>query len=111
MHHVRHMGLNRAEQMLSDYVRTHGDERQYWQEKVRSICRNISDEHVAAGRLDLEIRAYFRERASVVRMLRDAVAQEGLTRISMRGLAEYWIRLWTAPRKKASPRLPFEDGF
>lgn len=105
------MGLNRAEQVLSDYVRTHGDERQHWQEKVLAICRNIPNEHDAAGRLEVELKAYLRERASVVKELKETVSQEGLAHISMRGLAEYWIRLWTAPRKKASPRLPFEGGF
>ncbi len=104
------MGLNRAEQMLSDYVRTHGDERQHWQEKVRSVCRNITNEHEAVARLDAEIRAYFRERASVVEELRETVAREELTRLSMRGLAEYWVRLWTAPRKKPSPKPSFGEG-
>lgn len=105
------MGLNRAEQVLSDYVRTHGDERQHWQEKVLAICRNIPNEHDAAGRLEVELKAYLRERASVVKELKETVSQEGLAHISMRGLAEYWIRLWTAPRKKASHSSPFESGF
>ncbi len=105
------MGLNRAEQLLSDYVRTHGDERQHWQEKVRAVSRISPNEHEAAGRLDSEIRAYFRERASVVKELREAAAQEGLVHVSMRGLAEYWVRLWTAPRKKPPPKQAFDDGF
>lgn len=105
------MGLNRAEQVLSDYVSTHGDERQHWQEKVRAICRNIPNEHDAAGRLDVELKAYLRERASVVKELKETVAHEGLAHISMRGLAEYWMRLWTQPRKKSSPRPLFDGGF
>ncbi|MBE7539872.1 MAG: hypothetical protein HS122_15865 [Opitutaceae bacterium] len=94
------MGLNRAEQTLSDYVLTHVDERQYWQEKVREVCRNFSDEHEAARRLEAAIKVYFRERASVVRELGEVAAREGLTAVSLRTLAEYWIRVWTVPRKK-----------
>ncbi len=94
------MGLNRAEQMLSDYVQAHPEERQFWQSKVQSAHQRSLDEHDLAHRLEAELWAYYRERASVVKELREAVAREGMVRISMRGLAEYWIRLWTRPKPK-----------
>ncbi len=100
------MGLNRAEQMLSDYVQAHRDERQFWQSKVQSAHRRAADEHDLAHRLEVEIWAYYRERASVVRELRETAGREGIVRISMRGLAEYWIRLWTTPKPKPPQALP-----
>jgi len=94
------MGLNRSEQMLSDYVQGHPEERQFWQDKVRTVSRKHTDEHEAALRLDAELWSYYRERSAVAAPFRDAVARDGNGRVSMRGLAEYWIRLWAIPRPR-----------
>ncbi len=107
------MGLNRVEQMIFDYVQTHRDERQFWQAKVQSIQQKYPDAHAFAHRLELEIWAYFRERAAVSGELRESSPRDAPVRVSVRGLAEYWIRLWTTPRPKAPNRnapdpLPFD---
>jgi hypothetical protein len=94
------MSLNRSEQMTLDYVLSHADERHYWQDKVRSIEKASSDIHAAAVALDIELWYYFSERSSVVEPFKSAAERDGLRRISMRSLAEYWIRLWTPPRTK-----------
>ncbi len=94
------VSLNRSEQMIYDYLQVHPDERHYWQEKVRAIAKNSADDHVAADRLQGDLWAYYVERSAVAAPFKDTVRREGLQRTSMRNLAEYLIRLWTAPRPK-----------
>jgi hypothetical protein len=98
------MSFNRSEQMIFDYVQSHADERQYWQDKVRSIARNTPSDHVASIELDVELWHYFAERSRVVNPFKATVQKEGLKRISMRNLAEHWLRIWAPLRpKKKSP--------
>jgi len=97
------MSLNRSEQMIFDYLQRHVEERQYWQEKVRAEARRSPDDHVAADRLQVELWRYYVERSAVVAPFREVAQREGLPRTSMRNLAEYLIRLWTAPRPKPKP--------
>jgi len=97
------MSLNRSEQMIFDYLQRHVEERQYWQEKVRAEARRSPDDHAAADRLQVELWRYYVERSAVAAPFREVVQREGLQRTSMRNLAEYLIRLWTAPRPKPKP--------
>jgi hypothetical protein len=99
------MSLNRCEQMTLDYVMNHIEERQFWMEKVRSTARTTNSDHETAAQVEIELWAYFCERSSVVEPFRSSVPREGLKRISMRNLADYWIRLWTPPRKKTSANV------
>ena len=101
--HAGAMSLNRSEQMIFDYLQRHVEERQYWQEKVRAEARRSRDDHVAADRLQVELWRYYVERSAVVAPFREVTQREGLQRTSMRNLAEYLIRLWTAPRPKPKP--------
>ncbi|HRE81973.1 MAG TPA: hypothetical protein PLN52_13025 [Opitutaceae bacterium] len=105
------MALNPSEQLLLDYVTSHPEERQFWQEKVRAFARTYRDDHEAAARLETELWAYYRERSAVARPFRERVAREGLTRVSMRGLAEYWLRLWTSPKPKgkSQQKAPWDE--
>ena len=94
------MSLNRSEQRLFDYLQSHRDERQHWEQKVRSIVREISDEHVACLRLEAELWRYYLERSAVAAPFKEAARHEGLARTSMRNLSELLVRLWTEPRRK-----------
>ncbi|MEY3774631.1 MAG: hypothetical protein RLZZ129_1411 [Verrucomicrobiota bacterium] len=97
------MSLNRAEQMIFDYLRQHPDERQHWETKVRAAAKSAPDDQVAAAGLQGELWRYYLERSEVVAAFREAVQREGRQRTSMRNLAEYLIRLWTPPRPKRKP--------
>jgi hypothetical protein len=86
--------------MILDYVQSHADERQYWQDKVRTVAGNTPSDPAAATELDFELWHYYAERSRVVDPFKAIVQKEGLKRISMRNLAEYWLRIWTSPRPK-----------
>jgi len=103
--HRGRVSLNRSEQTLCDYVMQHPEERHFWQQKVRDAAQQSADDHAAARRLEADLWAYHVERSGVVEPFRSNAAREGLARTSMRNLAEYLLRLWTAPRPKpARPR-------
>ena len=103
------MSLNRSEQLLHDYIQQHREERQFWQNKVRSIVTGTNDGPSAVARLDLELWRYLEERSSVVPVFVAAARSYGTKRISMKNLAEYLVRLWTEPRpKKPSSGTPVE---
>jgi hypothetical protein len=93
------MSLNRAEQMVFDYLQGHSEERQYWTHKVQKTVSGSQDDHVAATSLEAELWRYFEERSAVAAPFRDVARREGIQRTSMRNLAEYLIRLWIAPRR------------
>ena len=101
--HVGGVSLNRTEQRIFDYIQGHPEERQYWQNKVQSIAAAEGDPHAAARRLEAELWHYYKERSGVVPDFREVVAREGLSRTSMRNLAEHFLRLWVAPRPKKPP--------
>ncbi len=94
------MSLNRSEQMILDYVQLHVDERQFWQDKVRSIGKASASDHDAASEVEGELWQYFVERSRVVEPFKGCAQRDGLKRISMRNLAEYWLRMWMPPRTK-----------
>lgn len=98
--HRGRVSLNRSEQTLCDYVMQHPEERHFWQQKVRDAAHQAADDHAAALRLEADLWAYHVERSGVVEPFRSNAAREGLARTSMRNLAEYLLRLWTAPRVK-----------
>lgn len=95
------MSLNRSEQLICDYVEENPEELRFWREKVKGVVHEENDPHQAAGELAEQLGAYATERAAVVSAL-DGVVDPATARVpSMRNLAEYWIRLWTAtPAKK-----------
>ena len=103
------MSLNRAEQMVDTYVQANADERNFWKEKVYALASKEKDHHTAAGFLEPELWRYFEERAAVVEPFRGFAEKEGTKKISMRNLAEYWIRIWgpvQAKRNKGKSRPP-----
>ena len=99
------MSLNRCEQRVFDYLEHRRDERQFWQDKVRSAARIEADHHLAAATLAAELWRYYEERSAVAAPFREAVRLEGLQRTSMKNLAELLLRLWVEPKpkKKAMP--------
>jgi hypothetical protein len=103
----RQMSLNRTEQLVSDYVEQHPEEKSYWVEKVRAAARAEGDERGAAARLADDLWTYVVERSAVAQPFRDRARHEGLSRTSMRNLAEHWLRLWVPPRPK--PAKPPKD--
>jgi hypothetical protein len=102
------MSLNRSEQMLNDYVEAHPEEKRYWVEKVQAAAAGADDADAAAA-LAHDLWAYFEERSGVASPFREVAQREGLRRTSMRNLAEYWLRLWVAP-KPASGRRTADLG-
>ena len=106
------MSLNRSEQLVSDYIESHPDEKAYWVEKVRSIANADPDTYASAARLADELWAYYEERAAVAEPFQSIARREGLRRTSMRNLAELWIRLWVAPKpKRPEAGKKFADYF
>lgn len=101
------MSLNRAEQMVFDYLQQQPDEKRHWQEKVSTISARARDPHVAAMELDEALWRYFEERSAVASPFRETAQREGLRRISLRNLAELLFRLW-AP-VKVQPRADGEE--
>lgn len=97
------MSLNRCEQLLLEYVERNRDERQYCIHKVQRLATLNPSPHVAAERLDGELWGYYVERARVVPALREVAGIDGMTRTSMRNLAEYLLHLW-APQKPNTMR-------
>ena len=106
------MSLNAREQMVFDYVQTHPEERHYWFEKVHKTCAASTDDFEAVRMLEQDLWRYFEERSAVAAPFRDVARREGLSRTSMKNLAEYLVRLWTQPRSKksAAPRENAEFG-
>jgi len=94
------MSLNRAERMIFDYLQAHPEERHHWLHKVQTAAAGAADDQVAAVRLEAELWGYFEERSAVASPFREAARRDGLRRTSMKNLAEYLLRLWTAPRAK-----------
>lgn len=102
------MSLNRSEQRVYDYLQGHKEERQYWLNKVQSLCRREPDEHAAAAQLAGDLWRYYEERSSVAEPFKTAARLEGHQKTSMRNLAELLIRLWTEPRPKKKKEPPEE---
>jgi len=102
------MSLNRAEQMVFDYVQGHPDEKRHWLDKVTALSARARDPHEAAVALEEELWRYYEERSAVASPFRELAQREGLRRTSLRNLAEYLLRLW-APvkaRKKSADGEP-----
>ena len=99
------MSLNRCEQRVYDYLQRHPDERHYWQGKFQRLSKAAEDERIAIEQLEPELWRYYAERSTVVSSFKEAVATEGISRTSMKNLAELLMRLWTEPRpkKKSAP--------
>jgi hypothetical protein len=93
------MSLNRTEQQLLEYVQRNPEERHYWQQKVRAADSAHADRHEASLLLDAELRRYLDERAQVVAEFREYAGPAG-KRLSLRNLAEYWLRMWGTPKPK-----------
>lgn len=104
------MSLNRCEQRVFDYLQGHPEERHFWVSKVQSICKRSGDDPSAVAQLEPELWYYYKERADVVSLFKEAARAEGLQRTSMKNLAELLVRLWVEPRPKkktaATPPAP-----
>jgi hypothetical protein len=94
------MSLNPVEQRIREYVESHPGERQHWAEKVRDAERMSPVVSAAAIRLEVELQRYLRERVSSESVRKKWFADVGPEKVSLRNLAEYWIRVWTPPRAK-----------
>jgi hypothetical protein len=94
------MSLNRCEQRVFDYLQRHPDERHHWQGKFQRLAKATNDERIAIEQVEPDLWRYYVERSSVASPFKEAVAAEGLSRTSMKNLAELLMRLWTEPRTK-----------
>jgi hypothetical protein len=101
------MSLNRAEQMVFDYLEAKSDEKRHWHDKVTRVSAQARDPHAAALELEEELWRYFEERSAVASPFRESAQREGLRRISLRNLSELLLRLW-AP-VKVKPRGDGEE--
>lgn len=95
------VSLNRYEQILSNYVETHPEEKRYWTAQVTDLAKRSTRREEAALRLNALLWEYFEERSRYQSPFREIVVAEGMGRISMLNLSEYWLRLWApAPPSK-----------
>jgi hypothetical protein len=72
------------------------------------MAAGVADGHAAAVELERELWRYFKERSQVVSSFREAAAHQGSQRVSLRNLAELWLRLWAPPKPK--PKANPSDG-
>jgi hypothetical protein len=100
------MSLNRSEQALYEYIRSHPEERQHFADKVRAIVAASAETAQAVARIDTELWRYYEERSAVVPVFREEVIKFGLRRTSMKNLAEYLVRMWI----EAKPKKPSAAG-
>lgn len=91
---VRNMSLNHTEETLFEYLRSHAEERHYWEAKVQAAMGKSSDSHAVSTSLALELWQYLEERSRSVPVLCEAGPREPGARISLRNLAEYMMRIW-----------------
>ncbi len=103
------MSLNHAEKLVYDYLHAQPDELRHWQGVVRREATRETDLHAAATWLDGALWRYYAERAEVAEPFRGVARREGLTRTSMRNLAELLIRLGIAP--SAQPPKPAGEPY
>jgi hypothetical protein len=95
--------MNRCEQTIIDYLKTHPHERQYLQDKVQMFVTRSAEIPNAVTRIDSELWRYYEERCAVVPAFREALGPGTPRKISMKNLAEYFVRLWTEPRPAKAP--------
>ncbi len=107
---IQGMSLNRAEQVLFDYVEKHAEERQFWTAKVRDHMARSRDDFATAASLALELRRYWDERARVGALPGERVGADRNppALASFRNLAEHLMRLWgpARPRRPAANERP-----
>jgi len=97
------MSLNRVEQAVHEYISHHPEERHFIQDKVRSLSTGAEGAPLAVARIDAMLWRYFEERSAIVPAFREDVRVHGARRMSMKNLAELFIRLWTEPKPKKPP--------
>lgn len=100
------MSLNRAEQMLFDYIQGHSEERHHWQMKVReaaALRRKDAPAHGTATHLEEELWQYCQERHAAGVVLDNRFSISEIQKISMRNLAEYLLRVWGPISRKTGP--------
>jgi hypothetical protein len=89
------VSLNRCEDALLRYVRTHPDEHRFWTARVLDLDRAGGSPAERTQALEGELRAYAAERIRADPGLADAF---GAARTSLRNLAEHLLSAWTPPR-------------
>jgi hypothetical protein len=100
---VRTVSLNRAEQILFDYVERHAEERHFWQGKVRDLMSTTEDSFSVSAQLALQLTAYWHERRGVGSLPAGVESGKDLALISFRNLAEHLMRLWGPTRAHRPP--------
>jgi hypothetical protein len=102
------MSLNRFEQQVLDYIQRNPEERHYWEQKVRAVAAAEGDVHTASLVIDAALWEYVQERARVVAEFSEYGPPPGKAfakRISLRNLAEYWLRMWVPPKRVKSGKV------
>ncbi|MFA5056851.1 MAG: hypothetical protein WC485_01945 [Opitutaceae bacterium] len=99
------MSLNRAEQLLFDYIQSHTEERHFWQAKVRAASQQEANELITTSALAHELRFYYRERSQAAALPGEVSFHDDVKNVSFRNMAEHMLRIWglirTAKRAKA----------
>ncbi|MGH8020217.1 MAG: hypothetical protein ACREIA_18450 [Opitutaceae bacterium] len=89
------MSLNRSEDALLSYLRSHPDEERFWRARVQNLDRGGVAREELSVILERELRDYAAERINAAPVLRDTF---GVGKVSLRNLAEYAIFSWTTPK-------------
>lgn len=92
------MSLNRYEQMLSDYIESHPEEKRYWLARVLDLGNSGIRREEAVLVLNSMLWEYFEERSRYEAPFSAVRAREGSEKVSMLNLAEYWLRMWAPPK-------------
>lgn len=92
------MSLNRYEQLLSNYIETHPDELRFWRSRVVDMASGNRRREEVTLSLNASLWEYFEERSRHASPFREIVVAEGMARISMLNLSEYYLRLWAPPK-------------
>jgi hypothetical protein len=97
------VSLNRFEDVLLGYLRSHPDEERHWRTRVLELDRAGAPLAERTAALERELRAYAGERARADGTLAEA---PGSARVSLRNLSEHLFRLWVPPRPKPPRSSP-----
>jgi hypothetical protein len=98
------MSLNRYEQILSDYIEGRPEEKRFWMARVLELARRPGRREEAVLELNAQLWEYFEERARHESPFREIAVGDGLRRVSLLNLAEYWLRMWPPPQKGGKKR-------
>jgi len=106
---VHSMSLNRAEQILFDYMENHAEERHFWREKVLDVMEKNGNDFAVSATLAIELGLYCEERRHAGSVVTEVVTDKYVKHFSFRNLAEHLMRIWGPVRPPRQPDQSTDD--